>query len=151
MFTESRKSKNVTRPISKGITFSEAMANMKDAEWYRITKNTDNFRKSLAIGYPIVLGFGVNQEMKDWQLSDPQMELSKFCMPRFGPNEKVIGFHCVLIVGYDDDYEGGIFIARNSWGTEWGNNGHFYIPYRNVNNSKFNIDAMVVDLKDDDK
>ena len=32
-----------------------------------------------------------------------------------------------MAVGYDDDR--GVFIIRNSWGSNWGDNGYFYMPY----------------------
>ena len=36
------------------------------------------------------------------------------------------GGHCVAIVGYTaTDY-----IITNSWGTDWGDRGHFYVPKR---------------------
>lgn len=47
--------------------------------------------------------------------------------------------HAVTIVGWDDNYSknhftkkpkgNGAFIAKNSWGTEWGDDGFFYISY----------------------
>ena len=46
-------------------------------------------------------------------------------MPK--PNEKPLGGHAVLAVGYDDS-EGRI-IVRNSWGEGCGNKGYFTMPY----------------------
>jgi C1A family cysteine protease len=37
------------------------------------------------------------------------------------------GGHCVCLVGYDD--AAGCWIARNSWGTGWGDGGYFRIAY----------------------
>lgn len=37
------------------------------------------------------------------------------------------GGHAITIVGYDDN--GGYWIAKNSWGTEWGEGGWFRIAY----------------------
>lgn len=38
--------------------------------------------------------------------------------------------HTVLLVGWDDDYEGqGVWIIKNSWGTDWGEDGYMYITY----------------------
>jgi hypothetical protein len=39
----------------------------------------------------------------------------------------VIGGHCVQIIGYDDAQK--CWIAKNSWGTGWGENGYFRIAY----------------------
>lgn len=51
--------------------------------------------------------------------------------------------HAVCIVGWDDSYDktrfktaapaNGAFIARNSWGTWWGQSGYFYISYYDSN------------------
>jgi len=47
--------------------------------------------------------------------------------------------HAVAIVGWDDDYShehflfdpsgDGAFIVKNSWGTDWGQSGYFYVSY----------------------
>jgi hypothetical protein len=37
------------------------------------------------------------------------------------------GGHCVVLVGYDDNQ--GCWIAKNSWGTGWGESGFFRIGY----------------------
>lgn len=37
------------------------------------------------------------------------------------------GNHAVCVVGYDDNH--GFWIARNSWGAGWGENGYFKIAY----------------------
>ena len=39
----------------------------------------------------------------------------------------VIGGHCVQIIGYDDAQK--CWIAKNSWGTGWGEDGYFRIAY----------------------
>jgi C1A family cysteine protease len=40
---------------------------------------------------------------------------------------KKMGGHAVLIVGYNDDEQ--YFIVKNSWGTDWGEDGYFRIAY----------------------
>lgn len=45
-------------------------------------------------------------------------------------NVEMAGGHAMLIVGYDDAH--GIFIARNSWGTAWGDQGYYGMDYEDV-------------------
>lgn len=52
----------------------------------------------------------------------------KLRMPSKG--ETPIGGHAVVLVGYDRSQR--LFIVRNSWGTNWGDKGHFYMPYEYV-------------------
>lgn len=48
----------------------------------------------------------------------------EFWKPSFGKTT-IIGGHAVAIVGYTEKG----FIIRNSWGTNWGDNGHIVYPY----------------------
>lgn len=43
----------------------------------------------------------------------------------------VAGGHCVVLIGYDDSE--GCWIAKNSWGTGWGDGGFFKIAYGEAN------------------
>jgi len=46
---------------------------------------------------------------------------------------KRLGGHAVLLVGYNDEEE--YFIVKNSWGTDWGENGFFRIDYSQMHSS----------------
>ena len=48
-------------------------------------------------------------------------------MPMPKPSERVVGGHAVLVVGYDDGKKA--VLVRNSWGTKWGDQGYFWMPY----------------------
>ena len=37
--------------------------------------------------------------------------------------------HMVVLVGWDDNQAGGVWFVRNSWGTDWGENGYMRIKY----------------------
>jgi C1A family cysteine protease len=51
----------------------------------------------------------------------------------FSWEDEIVGYHAVVIVGWDDTQCGGegAWIIKNSWGIGWGNNGFGYIKYGN--------------------
>jgi len=59
-------------------------------------------------------------------------------------DERPIGGHAVLAVGYDDGSQR--FMVRNSWGAEWGQGGYFSIPYAYVTNPGLAGDFWTVRL-----
>lgn len=48
---------------------------------------------------------------------------------------KFCGGHCITFVGYTKTG----FIIRNSWGTQWGNNGYVEMPYKEFGTSCFEV------------
>ena len=41
-----------------------------------------------------------------------------------------VGGHAMCVIGYDDNKAGGAFLVRNSWGSNFGDNGDVWIKYR---------------------
>lgn len=76
----------------------------------------------LAGGLPVVFGFTVYESFES------QAVASSGIMPMPSSSEKVIGGHAVLMVGYDDAHDR--FRVRNSWGSSWGQEGYFEMPYQ---------------------
>lgn len=77
---------------------------------------------ALSNGYPVVMGFYVYESFMSMNVAKTGN------MPY--PNtkrEKLLGGHAVLLVGYNKSKK--VFIVRNSWGTSWGDNGYFYMPF----------------------
>ena len=50
------------------------------------------------------------------------------------PSATALGRHAVLVVGYRDGEGegGGRFVVRNSWGSDWADDGYGYLPYEYV-------------------
>jgi len=40
---------------------------------------------------------------------------------------EIVGYHALLLVGWDDERQG--WLARNSWGSSWGNSGYLWLGY----------------------
>ena len=79
-------------------------------------------KNSLHNGYPFVVGFMVYDSFESETVSNT----GYVPMPRL-TKETLLGGHAAVCVGYDDNKK--VWIMRNSWGKEWGDNGHFYLPY----------------------
>jgi C1A family cysteine protease len=89
--------------------------------YQRLTPILNTLKGCLADGYPFVFGFTVYTSFEGPEVAKTGI------VPMPGPNEKVAGGHAVVAVGYDDTKQQ--FIVRNSWGTGWGRDGYFRMPY----------------------
>jgi|694.fasta_scaffold03868_33 C1A family cysteine protease len=54
-----------------------------------------------------------------------------------GRKEKSLGGHAMCMVGYD--LEKRLFLAKNSFGTTWGNNGYCWIPFDYIRQEGYDI------------
>jgi C1A family cysteine protease len=92
----------------------------------------------LASGYPIVFGFTVYDAFE----GDTVTRTGVLNLPR--PEEKSLGGHAVMLVGYDDSRRR--FLVRNSWGSDWGQGGYFSMPYEYVTNPHLADDFWTIRL-----
>lgn len=104
-----------------------------------VDQTVDAVRTALACGYPVGFGFTVYQSFEGPEVARTGI------MPMPGLMESVLGGHAVIRVGYYDNAmlpitlpsgavlsphdSGGYYIVRNSWGPDWGDAGHFYMPF----------------------
>lgn len=100
--------------------YQAALTN-KITNYYRVLTLPD-VKNSLAQGFPVIIGFTVYEGFES-----PDVAASGILkMPHWG--EQAVGGHCVLVIGYDDAKQE--VLVRNSWGTGWGINGNFWMPYQ---------------------
>jgi len=89
--------------------------------------------KSVVVNRPIICGFIVYGDFQNYAggVYEPL------------PDQSALGGHMVIIVGYDDSQS--CWIAKNSWGTEWGESGFCKIAYNQTSGSSmtfFGMDAV---------
>jgi C1A family cysteine protease len=114
--------------------YSEALTR-KITRYERCT-NFDSVKAALATGNPVVVGFTVYSSF----MSSTVTRTGKMTYPT--AREKSMGGHAVCLVGYDDSR--GVFIAKNSWGSGWGDRGYFYMPYQVIQNQQMSSDFWVM-------
>jgi C1A family cysteine protease len=86
----------------------------------RVEQNLESLKGCIAAGFPFVFGFMV---LCDFMAGDVQSTGVMEWPPKGMPH----GGHAVQACGYDDAKQ--CFIVRNSWGEQWGEKGHFHMPY----------------------
>ena len=106
--------------------------------YQRVVRDLIQMKGCLASGYPFVFGFTVYESFESQQVA----QTGHAPMPQHG--EKTLGGHAVMAVGYDDANQW--FIARNSWGTGWGMQGYFTLPYAYFTSRSLSSDFWTVRL-----
>lgn len=94
----------------------------------------DSVKTSLATGIPAMFGFTVYDSIRQAGSAGK--------VPFPCRNERVVGGHAIVAVGYDDKLEiknsecdastKGALLIRNSWGEGWGDGGYGWLPYEFV-------------------
>lgn len=89
------------------------------------------WKHALAEGNPIIFGISLYASF------DKHKKRGFVPMPTKNESERGShAGHAMLCVGYSDKDK--VFIVRNSWGEDWGENGYCYIPYDYLINKKYN-------------
>jgi C1A family cysteine protease len=100
----------------------------KIAAYHRIT-TLFGLKQALASGSGCVVGIAVYASFE----SPDAQRTGHIPLPQ--PGEQGLGGHALFCCGYTDDTQsdgGGYLIAKNSWGTGFGDHGYVYLPYAYV-------------------
>jgi C1A family cysteine protease len=126
------------------VTVKPSRESYKDAlnnqvlKYYRVSQNLQIMKSCLVAGFPIIIGFTVYESFESAQVAQDGI------VPMPKANEDRLGGHCVVVYGYDD--ASNRFRCRNSWGTEWGDNGNFTMPYQYLTNANLASDFWTIRL-----
>lgn len=103
----------------------------------RVSQTRNDIQTCLLASNPILIGFYCGTNI----FSNYTTKTGNVTYPT--NNEQIIGGHCVLLVGYDDNKQ--VYEFMNSWGTRWGNKGYGTLPYSYVENSNLAADFWIVE------
>jgi C1A family cysteine protease len=103
--------------------------------YHRITTLRE-MKMCLAEGYPFVFGFTVYDAFESAEVA----KTGRLDLPK--PGESDVGGHAVMAVGYDEAKQR--FLIRNSWGTDWGLDGYFTMPYDYLDNRNLSDDFWTI-------
>ena len=87
-----------------------------------VPRNLDSIKAVLSNRQTIAFGFTVYESFESPEVAQTGV------VPMPSRNEKVLGGHEVLLVGYLKD-QVNYGLVRNSWGTGWGLKGYFLMPW----------------------
>jgi len=119
--------KFAVKPLPKCYTDA---SNHKAISVYNVQQNMNSMKGYLNSGYPFIIGILVYSSFE----SNSVAATGYVPMPPVNKRDYVLGGHCVIVCGYNDNLKGGVWICRNSWGTSWGDKGYFYLPYSYLTN-----------------
>jgi C1A family cysteine protease len=104
---------------------------------HAVPQNIEQIKAVLSNNQTMPIGFTVYQSFED------EASWSKGRMPIPAPGESVLGGHEVLVAGWlksDPDYA----LVLNSWGTSWGLNGWFLMPWGYLLNANYCSDFRTI-------
>lgn len=114
----------------------ENAKNNKVLKALNVKHHLNDIKSAISEGYPVCFGLKV---------------YDSFGTPLKGfvttPSYDVIqnengGYHSMIICGYSDSLK--VFIVRNSWGVDYGDNGYCYIPYSYIENNQLFNKAFII-------
>jgi C1A family cysteine protease len=132
--------------VNPSVSVWAAMASHRVTSYHSISDgDIVTMKAALAAGFLVGFGFTVYT----YFMTQAMATNAFLNLP--GANEQVEGGHAVCLVGYDDNKvnpfdptKKGAFLVRNSWGTDWGLAGYFWMSYDYVKNTSLANDFWVI-------
>lgn len=87
---------------------------------YQLLQTNTDVLQVLNSKKPVVIGMQIYDSFHDVNKMNSVIQMPK-------ENEKSLGGHAMCLVGYSLKYQQ--FLAKNSYGTDWGNQGYCWIPF----------------------
>ena len=96
----------------------------------KLPNDAEILRQFLNQHCPIIVGYQVDEQINAFHRNKDICKEKGYLLPPFHHSAVSLSGHAVIILGYDFQVQS--FIARNSWGADWGVDGHFLIPFLRI-------------------
>jgi len=104
----------------------------------RVPQTEMGLQNVLAAGYPISFGFTVYESFESDVGPDG-------IVPMPEPDERTLGGHAVVAIGYKQIRGQLYFECRNSWGPDWADGGYFWLPASYITSRNLAQDFWVIE------
>jgi len=113
-----------------------------------VNRKIFDIKSALTDGYPVAASFTLCPSFKDTSngyIPMPNEQEIEEMYNEDTPKDKHFR-HAMVITGFSDELQ--IFVVRNSWGEDWGDNGYCYVPYSYVENEKLcDFSCMIAEIE----
>lgn len=96
-----------------------------------VTISVRDFKNAISNHQPVVIAMRIFKNKYSnnsvTSLNNSYINENGFWTYNPSSDDKVVSGHAMCVIGYDDDKQA--FLVQNSWGTGWGKNGRFWLPY----------------------
>jgi hypothetical protein len=100
--------------------------------WKTLPIEVKELKAALCSNEPIVISMRTYNKAKESSLSYKHVNQFGYWSYDHKNKDKELSGHAMCVVGYDDNMFGGAFEVINSWGTDWGNRGYFWLKYSDL-------------------
>lgn len=127
---------------TKKYTYPLRIDNIYDIPPYEI----DVIKEAIHYGMPVTGLFELTESFDSGRGTFRGLSKKGLWTPAKG--EEGTGYHAMTLIGYDDYAYGGAFRVVNSWGTDWGDGGYFWITYDTFKEVCLEAYAYTADFED---
>ena len=108
-------------------------------KYLSVNQDINSIKYALTSNNPIIFGINVYSSFLTQSVANTGI------VPLPNTNTEILqGGHCVLMCGFNDTTKQ--IKCANSWGTKWGSNGFFYLPYSYILNPNLANDFWIINF-----
>lgn len=120
--------------------YQEALSRLV-VEAQNVELKEEHLKAALNDGYPIAIAVHLYSQFGESTTGFTPMPTEEE-IANSGENQGMHRCHSMIICGYSDENK--VFMVRNSWGTDFGDNGYCYLPYSYITDPRITMQACII-------